>query len=89
MHCPPCLQRFLREIRTLRTVWRFYRSGLFDVLFYRTQTGSAPAGTLAAIRHYVTVGAAQGLSPNPLFNTVAYLAAKPPRPPTQTQPPIP
>jgi len=49
-------------------------SPYFDVQFYVTQLGgAAPDG--GALRHYLTVGARNGLRPNPFFDAVWYAGA--------------
>jgi GT2 family glycosyltransferase len=47
-------------------------SGLFDVDFYQAQTGATFLSGRAALWHYLGVGAASGLAPNPLFEPEWY-----------------
>ena len=45
--------------------------GLFDADWYRAQYGDIPAD-MDPIEHYLTIGAAEGRNPNPLFDTGYY-----------------
>ncbi len=47
-------------------------SGLFDEAWYAATYPDAKASGLDPIEHYVMIGAAQGLNPHPLFDTVFY-----------------
>lgn len=46
--------------------------GLFDRDHYLSQIDPSQLGTSSALRHYVTIGDAQGLSPSPLFDVRHY-----------------
>ena len=47
-------------------------SGLFDEAWYAATYPDIQASGLDPVEHYVMVGAAQGLNPHPLFDTVFY-----------------
>jgi hypothetical protein len=48
------------------------QSGMFDEAWYRTTYPDACADGRDPIEHYITVGAARGLNPHPLFDTAYY-----------------
>jgi len=52
-------------------------SGIFDAEFYETQRGDNPINELGSIMHYIRIGAARMLDPNPLFDTSFYIDAVP------------
>ena len=54
------------EIRLVRD------SGLLDVDWYRARYPDAAAGGIDPVEHYLTVGAARGYDPSPLFQTGYY-----------------
>jgi hypothetical protein len=47
-------------------------SGLFDAAWYRERYPEAAGPEIDPIEHYLTIGAAQGYDPSPLFHTVYY-----------------
>ena len=51
------------------------QSGLFDAEWYLQQCPDVATGDIDPIAHYLTQGAALGLSPGPAFSTSRYLAA--------------
>jgi hypothetical protein len=53
------------------------RSGLFKMQFYLSQCREDPDAQKDPIAHYLVRGAAQGLDPNPLFDTSAYVEQNP------------
>ncbi len=53
------------------------RSGVFNTHFYLSQCRDDPDAQKDPIAHYLVRGAAQGLEPNPLFDTSAYVEQNP------------
>ncbi len=53
------------------------RSGLFNTRFYLSQCRDDPDAQKDPIAHYLVRGAAQGLDPNPLFDTSSYVEQNP------------
>jgi len=64
-------------LRRRESVRLIRRSGLFDTHFYLSQCRDDPDAQKDPITHYVVRGAAQGLDPNPLFDTSAYVEQNP------------
>lgn len=61
-------------VRYGRLAW-FRGTALFDADWYQRQRGVAFEGWLAALRDYVEVGEALGLSPNPFVNAQVFMEA--------------
>ncbi|GAA3588520.1 hypothetical protein GCM10022198_10160 [Klugiella xanthotipulae] len=61
-------RRALDEAIIRRQLAQISASGVFDLEFYRAQAGQSFSSNRAAIQHFLSHGAEQGLSPHPLIN---------------------
>lgn len=61
-----------RRVRHAWYEWRIRRSGLFDAQWYVRTFPEVLASGLDPLRHFVRRGAAEGLDPNPWFDTSWY-----------------
>ena len=63
-----------RRLRRRRDIALLLKSGLFDPSYYRKQVAKPALSDVAAARHYLTWGVANGVDPHPLFDAAWYLA---------------
>lgn len=62
------------RLEAMRAVRAIAKSRLVDKSFYRSRLRKGQDGYANPVKHYVRVGAASGLNPNPLFDTKWYVA---------------
>jgi hypothetical protein len=66
-----------RTARLYRDAWTLFRSGWFDVRWYRATYADVRAAGVHPIKHYLLAGAAEGRDPGPRFSTRSYLQCNP------------